>query len=111
MNAKLQAVDISVSTNGNSMPTKKPAVGRFRLSEDWEKASFVEDENASVIYGDPKAKPLKRGRMCSVWWHPEKKQYKISLRIDPKESPQLPEWAFEDCMNFIKGRIAEGRDS
>jgi hypothetical protein len=106
-----EGVNLSVTTRGNSMPTKIPAVGRFLMSAEWDTASFVEDKNATVIYGDPKAKPLMRGRMCSVWWHPEKKEYKISLRVNPKESPSLAEWAFEDCMNYIKRRIADGKDN
>ena len=110
MKAKLEGVTLHVTTKASSMPTSRPVAGNLKLSPDWEDASFVEDAKACVIYGDPKAKPLKRGRLCSVWWHPEKKQYKISLRIDPKESPMFPEWAFEDCMNFIKRRIADGKD-
>lgn len=109
MNVHLKGVNLSVTSKTNSMPTSKPVAGRFRMSPDWENASFVE-EDATVIYGDPKAKCLKRGRLCSVWWHPEKKQYKISLRIVPAESPQMPEWAFEDCMNFIRRRINDGTD-
>ena len=110
MKVQLEKVALSVTTKGSSMPTRKPVAGNFRMSPKWDTASFVEDEKACVIYGDPKARCLKRGRLCSVWWHPEKKQYKIALRIDPKESPMFPQCAFEDCMNYIKRRIADGKD-
>lgn len=104
MRTLVEKVDISISTKKNALPTSKPVAGRFRMSPDLGNASF-EEEDAVVIYGDPKSKRLMRGKGCSVWYNPEKKTYKICVQVNPDESPARPEWAFEECMNFIKRRI------
>ncbi len=104
MRTLCKGVDISINTKKNALPTKSPVAGRFRIAPSCETASFVE-EDAIVIYGDPKSKRLMRGNGCSVWYNPEKKTYKICVHVNPNESPARPEWAFEECMNFIKRRI------
>lgn len=104
MKTLVEKCDISITTIKNALPQEKPVAGKFRISEDCETASFVE-EDAVVIYGDPKSKRLMRGKGCSVWYNPEKKMYKICVHVNPNESPARPEWAFEECMNFIKRRI------
>ena len=104
MKTLVEKVDISITTIKNALPQEKPVAGKFRISENCETASFVE-EDAVVIYGDPKSKRLMRGKGCPVWYNPEKKTYKICVQVNPDESPARPEWAFEECMNFIKRRI------
>lgn len=104
MKTLVEKVDISITTIKNALPQDKPVAGKFRISEDCETASFVEEE-AVVIYGDPKSKRLMAGKGCSVWYNTEKKMYKICVQVNPNESPARPEWAFEDCLNFIKRRI------
>ena len=76
MKTLVEKVDISITTIKNTLPQEKPVAGKFRISENCETASFVE-EDAVVIYGDPKSKRLMRGKGCSVWYNPEKKTYKI----------------------------------
>ena len=104
MRTLCKGVDISINTKKNALPTKSPVAGRFRIAPSCETASFVE-EDAIVIYGDPKSKRLMRGNGCSVWYNPEKNTYKICVHVNPEASPARPEWAFEECMNFIKRRI------
>ncbi len=108
MKSYVEGVDISITTRRNALPISKPVVGWFRLSPQRDSASFVEDDAARVIFGEPKSHCVFRGRKCSVWWHPVKKEYKISVRLSPLESPCEPEWAFEECMNRIKQFIANG---
>ena len=104
MKTLVKKVDISITTIKNALPQEKPVAGKFQISEDCTAASFVE-EDAIVIYGDPKSKRLMRGNGCSVWYNPEKNTYKICVHVNPEVSPARPEWAFEECMNFIKRRI------
>ena len=62
MKTLVEKVDISITTIKNTLPQEKPVAGKFRISEDCETASFVE-EDAVVIYGDPKSKRLMRRRI------------------------------------------------
>ena len=100
----VEGVDISINTKKNALPTGKPVAGRFKIAPDCETASFVE-EDAVVIYGDPKSKRLMRSKGCSVWFNAEKNMYKICVQVNPNDSPARAEWDFEECLNFIKRRL------
>ncbi|MBO4550332.1 MAG: hypothetical protein J5733_06345 [Bacteroidaceae bacterium] len=108
MKVHLKGVNVSVTTKKNSMPTKKPVAGSFRMSEDWENMAFVEDDRASVIYGEPKSHRVMRGDRYSVMWDSKREEYIIRVRVKPDPLAVMnAEWNCEDCINFIKRKIKE----
>ena len=109
MKVHLEKVNLSVTTKKNTLPTSKPIAGNFRVSPDWENAAFVEEEGASVIYGEPKSRRVMRRERSSVWWNPEKVQFTVRVQVNPNRSSVIKaEWEFEECINFIKTKITEG---
>lgn len=104
MKTRIDKCDLTVTTKKNALPTRKPIAGRFKLSSDLGEASFEEDANGIVIYGEPKSTCLFRRPRASVWWHPDKKEYKISIRVPKDALLPLVECDYEECINFIKRR-------
>ena len=101
-----EGVNLSVTTRANSMPTEKPAIGRFLMSAEWDTASFVEEEDATVIIGERNTKRLYRGKNCSVMWDKKNQRYKISLLIAPDFlALAKSEWDYEECANYIRKQL------
>ena len=44
MKTLVEKVDISITTIKNTLPQEKPVAGKFRISENCETASFVEED-------------------------------------------------------------------
>lgn len=108
MRTMIEKVDLSVTTLKNALPTAKPVAGKFRLSQDLGTASFVEEEGASVIYGEPKSHTLMRDTSCSVKWDSKREEYIVRVRVKPSlRAAMRGDWDCEKCMNFIKRRIKE----
>lgn len=109
MKTTIEKVDISITTKKNSLPTSKAVAGRFRLYEENTKATFVEEESATVIYGESKSRRVLQGKTCSVWWNPEKERYTIRITVAPskKSSKLMAELDFETCISCIERRMAE----
>lgn len=108
MRTMIEKVDISITTKKNALPTMKPVAGRFRLSKGLDTASFVEDEDATVIVGVRNGRRIRQGKDCSVYWNPVKEEFRMHLTIgNDSRSIILAECNFEDCLNFIKRRILE----
>ena len=49
MKTLVEKVDISITTIKNTLPQEKPVAGKFRISENCETASFVEEDAASSM--------------------------------------------------------------
>lgn len=107
MKSIIEKVDISITTKRNALPIEKPVAGRFRISEDCTAASFHE-EDATIIFGEPKSKRIMQGKHCAVYWNPEKGKYRISISIDPNQSGAfiLAECDYEDCVTCIRKKEA-----
>ncbi len=45
MKTLVEKVDISITTIKNTLPQEKPVAGKFRISENCETASFVEERH------------------------------------------------------------------
>ncbi len=86
-------------------PYGKVMAGRLDVDDEGEINHFKEEDDAKIIFGLQKSKPVMRGNMCSVWWNPEKQRYTIRIQVDPKQEPLFPRNRFEDCMNFLGRRI------
>ena len=46
MKTLVEKVDISITTIKNTLPQEKPVAGKFRISENCETASFVEEASS-----------------------------------------------------------------
>ena len=108
MEMTIKKVDLSITTKRNALPTSKPVAGKFHLGANLGKASFVEEENATVIFGKSNTERLLRGENYSIHWNRKKKMYIVRLQVYPTPiSLRDAEWNFEDCVDFIKRRILE----
>ncbi len=108
MRAHLEKVNIHITTIKNSLPTSKPAFGRFRVQPDHSEASFIE-ENGKVISGEGKSVRLLKGKNYSVWYDTERERYKIRIVVEPSErgADMMAACDFEECLNYIKRREHE----
>ncbi len=110
MNAIIEKVDVSVTTRMNSLPTSKAALGRFRLSEGLDAASF-EETGVAELLGESRSRRVFRKENASIWWNADKRRYRvcISVSCDPLSAMQ-GEWDAEECMNILRRRISNGTD-
>lgn len=107
MRTTLESVDVSVTTKKNALPTK-PLHGRFHLSSDFEKASFVEEEGEAVIFGERKSRRVYRGRNCAVHYNAEEEKFIIRVQVlANRRSLEAAEMDCEECLNFIDRRLKE----
>lgn len=111
MKTNFEAVELSVRTKKNRIPTSKPVAGRFRMSPDFDKAFFSEEEHASVIIGEGKTRRLFRRNTCSVRYNEEDEEYVIRIRVKTSKPGYdlMAECDFEECINYIKAKHYEER--
>lgn len=108
MRTTFEKMDVTVTTKKNALPTSKAVHGRFHLSADFEKASFVEEEGEAVIFGERKSRRVFRGRNCSVHYNPEEDKYIIRVQVlANKRSLDAAEWDCEECLGFIGRKLKE----
>ena len=108
MRTRIENVNVHITTIKNSLPTSKPAFGRFRVLPEQHVASFIE-ENGKVISGEGKSVRLLKGKNYSVWYDTERERYKIRIVVEPSErgADMMAACDFEECLNYIKRREHE----
>ena len=106
MKAHIENVNLSVTTLKNALPVSKAVAGRFRLSPEWDTASFVEEEGTRVVCGEPKTRRLMAGNGYSVRYSPEEKKYivRVTMQGDPLSVTKAT-WNFEECINYIRRKL------
>ena len=109
MKTNFEAVELSVKTKKNRIPTSKAVTGRFHMSPDCEKAFFSEEENASVIIGEAKTRRLFRRNTCSVRYNEDDEEYVIRIRVKTSRPGYdlMAECDFEECINYIRAKHYE----
>lgn len=109
MRTRIENVDVHITTLANSLPTSKPAFGRFRVLPEQHVASFIEEESKVVICGEPKSRRLLQGKGYSVWYNEEKNQYKVRITLKPSDltAAMMAQCDFEECINFIEKKEHE----
>ena len=105
----IQGCELRVESKGYPQP-RKPIVGNLTVSGEEAKASFVEDDEAKVIYGERLSKPVFRGKRCSIWYNPKEQVFKVRITTALTEKGIVEaELNAEQCINYLKRKYHESK--
>ncbi len=106
MKSRIEGVTLTIESKKNALPIEKRIFGSLKVSEERDKASFIEEGVFPFQLGVSKRVSLFHRPGYGVSYNTETGKYRISINIDAS----VTDWSldaeegFYDCMNYLARR-------